>query len=96
MTKELYSEGIGEVAVTGSVVRLDLLTLSLEERDEKGQPRLVLRQRVVMPIEGLMRSHAVLTQAMKELEKRGFVRKVDTPGPGAGPASKAPASPNFK
>jgi hypothetical protein len=92
----MYSEGIGEVAVTGSVVRLDLLTLSLEERDEKGQPKLVLRQRVVMPIEGLMRSYAVLTQAMKELEKRGVVRKVDNPEPGAGPASKGPASPNFK
>jgi hypothetical protein len=96
MANELYSEGIGEVVVTGSVVRLDLLTLSPEQRDEKGQPKLVLRKRVVMPIDGFLRSYAVLAQAMKELEKRGVVRKLDVPEKDAGGASKAPPnSPNF-
>ena len=103
MTRELYSEGIGEVAITGSVARLDLLTLSLEERDEKGQPKLVLRKRVVMPIEGFLRSYAVLTQAMKELEKKGVIRKLDQAGQEVGSTTVAPASarpgstsPNFK
>lgn len=97
MSKELYPEGIGEVAITGSMVRLDLLTLLLEERDEKGQPKLVLRQRVMIPIEGLIGSYAVLTQAMQEMEKRGVVRKLDAPEGGASPAPKGPpTSPNFK
>jgi hypothetical protein len=98
MTNELYSEGIGEVAVTGPVVRLDLLTLSLEQRDDKGQPKLVLCQRVVMPVEGLIRSYAVLSQAMQELEKRGVVRKHQAPEvparQQAGP-KPPPSSPNF-
>jgi hypothetical protein len=103
MTSELYSEGIGEVAITGSVVRLDLLTLSLEERDDKGQPKLVLRKRVVMPIDGFLRSYAVLTQAMKELEKKGVIRKLEQAGQDVGSTTVAPASgklgrssPNFK
>jgi hypothetical protein len=95
MVKELYCEGIGEIAITGSVVRMDLLSLSLEERDDKAQPKLVLRKRVVMPIDGFLRSFAVLSQAVQELEKRGVVRKVDTSGKGT-PASKGPpGSPNF-
>jgi len=98
MTREIYCEGIGEVAITGPVVRLDLLTLSLEERDEKGQPKLVLRKRVVMPIDGFLRSFAVLSQAMQELEKRGVVRKVEQTEAKAQPATSksAPSSPNFK
>lgn len=98
MTKEIYSEGIGEVAITGSVVRLDLLTLSLEERGDKGQPKLVLRKRVVMPIDGFLRSFAVLGQAMQELEKRGVVSKVKQPEVNAQSAApkSAPSSPNFK
>lgn len=96
MSNELYSEGIGEVAITGPVVRLDLLTLSLEDRDEKGQPKLVLRKRVVMPIDGFLRSFVVMSQAMQELEKRGVVRKVDAPEKEATPATKGPpSSPNF-
>jgi hypothetical protein len=97
MTSEIYSDGIGEVVITGSVVRLDLLTLSLEERDDKGQPKLVLRKRVVMPIDGFLRSFAVLSQAMQELEKRGVVRKVDAPDAPTRPAGGKPgSSPNFK
>ena len=98
MRDEVYSEGIGEVAITGPVVRLDLLTLSLEERDEKGQPKLVLCQRVVMPVEGLIRSFAVLNEAMRELEKRGVVRKHATPEvppQQSGGAKPPPSSPNF-
>lgn len=98
MTKELYSEGIGEVAITGSVARVDLLTLSLDDRDEKGQPKLVLCQRVVMPVDGLIRSYAVLAQAMQELEKRGVVRKHQTPevpGQQSAGTKPPPSSPNF-
>lgn len=96
MSNEIYSEGIGEVAITGPVVRLDLVTLSLEDRDDKGQPKLVLRQRVVMPIDGFLRSFAVLGQAMQELEKRGVVRKIDTHGKEVAVSKALPTSPNFK
>jgi hypothetical protein len=96
MSKEIYTEGIGEVTVTGPVVRLDLVALSLEDRDDKGQPKLVLRKRVVMPIDGFLRSFAALSQAMQELEKRGVVRKVDAPAKDVPTAKAAPSSPNFK
>jgi hypothetical protein len=95
MSHELYTDGIGEVAITGPVVRIDLLTLSLEDRDEKGQPKPVLCQRVVMPVEGLLRSYAVLTRVMRELEKRGVVRRTDVAPVDTAAASGAPGSPNF-
>ena len=97
MTKELFCEGVGEVAITGSVVRLDLVTLSLEERDDRGQPKLILRKRVVMPIEGFLRSYGVIGQAMAELEKKGVIRKAEGGVPPAAPGGKSPpSSPNFK
>jgi hypothetical protein len=98
LVSELFTDGIGEVAITGPVVRIDLLTLSLEDRDEKGQPKPVPCQRVVMPIEGMLRSYAVLTQVMRELEKRGLVRRAEAPAGDAGavsPTASGPASPNF-
>jgi hypothetical protein len=63
----------------------------------------VLRKRVVMPVEGFLRSYAVLTQVMKELEKKGVIRKLEQAGQDAGSTTLAPASarsgpssPNFK
>ena len=39
MNQELYADGIGEITVTGSIVRIDLVSLSATERDEKNNPK---------------------------------------------------------
>ena len=33
MSTELYADGIGEITVTGTIVRIDLMSLSATERD---------------------------------------------------------------
>ena len=37
MANELYADGIGEITVTGSIVRIDFMSLSATERDDAEQ-----------------------------------------------------------
>ncbi len=73
MPEELYADRIAEIAVTGTVVRLDLMSLSATERDANKQPKPVFRQRVVMPVEGFVQSYALMAQVMQDFEKKGLI-----------------------
>jgi hypothetical protein len=97
MEDERYADAIGEIGLTGPVVRMDLVSLSATEKDEKNQPKPVFRQRVVMPLEGFVRSFALMAQVMQQLEKQGVIKRPGGSGeakvvPEAGP----PKSANFK
>lgn len=95
MAEELYADQIGEIAVTGSVIRLDLVSLSATERDESKKAKPVFRQRVVMPVEGFVQSFALMAQVMQQLEKSGVIKKA--PAKGDKPTAEIkPNSPNFK
>ena len=41
---EIYSDGIGEITVTGPIVRIDLVSLSPQQRDASNNPTPVFRQ----------------------------------------------------
>lgn len=95
MTEELYADQIGEIAVTGSVIRLDLVSLSGTERDENKKPKPVFRQRIIMPVEGFVQSFALMAQVLQQLEKSGVIKKA--PAKGDKPTAEIkPNSPNFK
>lgn len=100
MQNELYADAIGEITVTGTIIRIDLVSLSATEKDAAGQPVPQLRQRVVMSIEGFANSFDVLQKAMNGLIEAGAVKRVDTvnpatlPGKSNGNGSR-PGSPNF-
>lgn len=49
MSSELY--GIGEITVTGAVVRIDLMSLSVTEKDGQNNSKPAFRQKILMPIE---------------------------------------------
>ena len=51
MPNELYADGISEITVTGSIVRIDFMSLSATERDDANNPVPTLRQRIIMPVE---------------------------------------------
>jgi hypothetical protein len=106
MRDELYADGIGEITVTGSIVRIDMVSLSATERDEKNAPRAELRQRVIMPIDGFANAVDLMQKALAGLVEAGAVRRVHDTGNGhAIDVNKAPpaqaaaqgpnASPNF-
>lgn len=98
MTQELYSDGIGEITVTGTIVRIDLMSLSATERDANNNPKPVFRQRVVMPVDAFANAVDLMQKALAGLVEAGAVRRIgDTANLPAGEQARTPAneSPNF-
>ena len=104
MQSELYADAIGEITVTGTVVRIDMVSLSATMRDDAGQPTSEHRQRIVMSLEGFANSFDVLQKAMNGLIEAGAIRRNDpldvvTPINAAktnGSGAHHNASPNFE
>jgi hypothetical protein len=99
MSSELYSDGIGEITVTGTIVRIDLMSLSATERDEKNQPKPVFRQRIVMPVDAFANAVDLMQKALNGLVDAGAVRRIASTTDGVNGRSEAQsatnASPNF-
>lgn len=106
MQTELYADTIGEITVSGAIVRIDLVSLSATRRDASNQPVPEFRQRVIMSIEGFANSFEVLQKAMHGLIESGAIRRnpqpaevAPVPPAGAGVAKANGAthagSPNF-
>jgi hypothetical protein len=90
MHPELYSDGVGEITVSGTVVRVDLVSLSPTERDAAGNPKPVLRQRLIFSVEGFANSVEVMQKALQGLVEAGAV----TRGPARQPGGTAPPGPD--
>ncbi len=76
MTQELYSDGIGEITVTGTIVRIDLMSLSATERDANNNPKPVFRQRIVMPVDAFANAVDLMQKALAGLVEAGAVRRI--------------------
>jgi hypothetical protein len=111
MHPELYTDGVGEITVSGTIVRVDLVSLSPTERDENNVPKPVLRQRLIFSIEGFANSVELMRKALQGLIDAGAVtrarlRPVATAPAAASGTERAPAaaemprtpnaSPNFR
>jgi hypothetical protein len=103
MRDELFADGIGEITVTGTTVRIDLVSLSPTERDSEGKPVPQLRQRIVMPVEGFANAFELMRRAVDGLAEAGAIMRtpatVTSLNPGAvvpaGRLAKGNSSPNF-
>ncbi len=89
MGSELYTDGIGEITVTGSIIRIDLMSLSATERDEKNSPKAVFRQRIIMPVDAFANAVDLMQKALAGLVEAGAVRRISEVH--ASPAVGAPA-----
>jgi hypothetical protein len=69
MDQEIFSDGIGQVTIIGGVARLDFVSYSPVEKDSKGQPVAVFRQRIVMSLDGFMQSAAKFQEAAQAVVK---------------------------
>ena len=94
MHPELFTDGIGEITVSGSIVRVDLTSLSPTERNPDNTPRAVLRQRLIFSVEGFANSVDVMQKALQGLVDAGVVRRTGQPAP-APTNGKGKGSPNF-
>ncbi len=81
MTQELFADSIGEITIIGTTVRIDLVSLSPNERDGAGNQLPVFRQRVVMPVDGFMNAFELLERVAGQLVRSGAVERREAPPP---------------
>ena len=74
MADEIYADAIGEITVTGSVVRVDLFTKSVDEKDGRGHLKPKFKQRLIFPIEGFVHAIEAMLQVRQQLLKRGILK----------------------
>lgn len=74
MTKETFADAIGRVDLVAGVVRLELVSVEPPtDGSTQGQP--VVRQRVIMPLEGFVGSLDTLADFAKKLEAAGILKR---------------------
>jgi hypothetical protein len=98
MHEELYADGVGEITVTGNIVRIDLVSLSATQRDASNKPKAVFRQRIIMPVEAFANTAELMKNVLAGLVKSGAVKMQPAPQPNAAAADgpSRNASPNFR
>jgi hypothetical protein len=75
MHAELFTDGVDEVTVGGSVVRVDLVSLSPTERDNHNAPKLVFSQRLIFSLEAFANSVEVMQNALQGLIEAGAIKR---------------------
>ncbi|HEX4177013.1 MAG TPA: hypothetical protein VHY57_01185 [Rhizomicrobium sp.] len=87
MAQQQYADGIGAISIIGQTVRIDFAALSPTEKDEKGEPKAVVVQRVVMTSEGFVQCAARMQAARSLIE--GRQRTPAAPAENGAPAKTA-------
>ncbi|MEH2512746.1 hypothetical protein V1291_004100 [Nitrobacteraceae bacterium AZCC 1564] len=85
MQEELYTDGVDEVMISGTIVRVDLFSLSPTERDANNFPKKVFRQRLIFSAEGFANSVEVMQNALQGLVDAGVVKRNQPRGVTANP-----------
>lgn len=70
----VFADGIGEITLSGGMVRMDLVTLVGSQNDPENKPRLEFSQRVIMPPDGFLRSFSAMENLVKQLVDAGLVK----------------------
>jgi hypothetical protein len=100
--QDIYADGIGEITITGTVVRIDFVSLSATERDANNNPKSLFRQRVVMPVDAFANAAELMQKVLAGLVEAGAVRRnapqmeaPEPPPPVVRSEPLANGSPNF-
>lgn len=75
MHDEVYTDGIDEIMISGTIVRVDLISLSPTERDANNVPKKVFRQRLIFSAEAFANSVEVMQNALQGLVDAGVVQR---------------------
>jgi hypothetical protein len=93
MHDELYADGVGEITVGGTVVRVDLVSLSPTERDAGNAPKSVFRQRLIFSVEGFANAVDLMQKALQGLVESGAVIPAQARKPAVTPAASPGVAP---
>ena len=98
MPEEIFADGVGEITVTGNIVRIDLVSLSATQRDSNNKPAAVFRQRIIMPVEAFANTTELMKNVLAGLVQSGVVKMQPAPQSKSAGAegSGRNASPNFR
>lgn len=72
MTTEVFADTIGRIDFASGVVRFELVSL---EPAGEGAGRMEVRQRVAMPIEGMLSAMNTMGQLVNKLIESGVVQR---------------------
>jgi hypothetical protein len=98
MHTEVYADGIGEITVTGNIVRIDLVSLSPTEKDASNKPLAQFRQRIIMPVDAFANAAELIKKVQAQLIETGAVRMQPMPQHNVAAPVEPPrnGSPNFR
>jgi len=101
---QVFADGLGQISVIAGTVRVDFVAYSPVEKDARGQPVAVFRQRIIMGMEAFFQTAAKIQEAAQALAGRAVPpphpEPVETvveqfPAPERAPAAAdAPKPPN--
>lgn len=77
--QDYFSDLVGNITVTGAVVRIDFIKMS--PASTKDQSKMEFSHRVVMPLEGFLRSLQIQEEVRNKLVAEGIVTKKSIPDP---------------
>lgn len=75
MLPEIFSDEIGLVGFSNGVVRIDFASINSSTNPQSSNKMMTLRQRVVMPVEGFLRSLKTMQDLADKLEQQGVITK---------------------
>jgi hypothetical protein len=75
MEEQVYADDVGTITVSGPIVRFDLMIQSASEKDGQGKPKLVVQQRVIMPIDAFLRAAQKMQGSVQDMVKKGVIQR---------------------
>ncbi|MBP2651377.1 MAG: hypothetical protein H6Q74_2202 [Firmicutes bacterium] len=79
MNTEIFADGISAVHVTGNIVRIDLMSVQPQLKSENGQPVAEIQKRLIMPLDGFIKSLEVQQKVVNQLIQAGVLEKNSQP-----------------
>lgn len=75
MNQELFVDGISAIHVTGSLVRIDCVSIQPQLSSQNGQPVVEINRRIIMPIEGFIEAFGLQQKIVRQLIDAGIVKQ---------------------
>ena len=80
MNDQVFADEVGDIIVSGAIVRFDLMIHSTTEKDPGGKPKLVVQQRVIMPIDAFLRAASRMQGSVQDMLKKGVIQRATKGG----------------
>ena len=78
MMNDIYGDGIGNVRLAGTNVRIDLLVVG-DQPDKDGKPSMQKKAELIMPLSGLIRANTQIQNVLDQLTEKGVLKKNEKP-----------------